>query len=425
VHCGLRDCFVSGSLLSVVAADEPKTRRARRKSTPHGTRLIARRLGVLLASILVAAVLAEVAVRIIYGARFGPRPAFFISDDLLGWKPTPNLDRTFHRPDYDFQIRTDADGYRLSALGEVDYTSELVVLCGDSYAFGWGVSTEQSMASYLDQILHDAPEGQRRAVNLGVSGYGILQSCDRLGQFFQTHPDAHVGAVLVQHSVDDPVDNHLSIGYHLGIWRTKARNRSPSGVHLFNAIDYTLHAGRERGSGAEVDPYVKDMFLAHQLRGGRILYPSRVTVAGQQVECDSLTFTTDVSAEELVARKELSRTQHDLMSASLGCIHEVCAARGVTVVHMFLSTTPDWYVQEVAELARDSAQLKKCRAVIAGHVPRQTEYTGSITNQHSGGHFTPEFNRFWAERVVGLMRAVVWNRVDASAEADSSAPEHP
>src|SRR5512132_1553295 len=106
--------------------------------------------GLVVAALVVAFVVGEVAVRLIYGAKYRPRPVFGVGDTRLGWKPGPKLDDTFYGPDYSVHIRTDADGYRLGSLGEIDYSKELVVLLGDSYGFGWGLSTDDTFASRLD-----------------------------------------------------------------------------------------------------------------------------------------------------------------------------------------------------------------------------------------------------------------------------------
>jgi len=381
-----------------------------------------------LVSMLVAAALGEAAVRVICGGKFGPRPAFIVGDNHLGWKPAPNLDDTFYGPDYDIDIRTDADGYRLGARGDVDYTKDLVVLCGDSYAFGWGVSTDQTFASYLDQLLDQESSARARVVNLGVGGYGILQSCDCLEEFFKNHPSAHVRTVLVQHCVNDPADNSRSVGYHVGMWETQNRSKPRSRLHLVNLIAYaSLMTGQNRRSQVDVQmnhPYLQDMLESYERKGRWVHYPEQAVIGNQQIKFDVANLKHDVKPEDLLARGQLSRMQSDLMFASLGCIHEACAARGVTVVHTFISTTPDWYVQEVTKLALDSAKLEQCRAVATGRVPRPEAYGGAITNDHSGGHFNGEYNRFWAKAVADVLRDVASPEADPMPGVDSTGAVH-
>jgi hypothetical protein len=362
------------------------------------------------ASILVSFVIAEFAVRIAYGDKFGSRPGFYVGDDRLGWKPAPDLDHTFYGPDFQIHIRTDAGGYRLGELGELDYTKELVVLCGDSFSFGWGVSTDQTFASYLDKYISEATNGRLRVANLGVGGYGIFQCYDRLSAFFETHPNTPIKLVLLQHSVNDAVDNYRSIGYHFGLWEIDEREKPRSRLHILNLVKYAAQLIHQSGQSREdVDanhPYVQDMLFAYERRGAPAKYPTTVRFEDRQIELDSVTMPTDISPAELIRREKLSRAHRDLMFESLNLSHKVGAAMEVSVVHLFISTTPDWYVREVTEIIRESAEFMKCPAVVVGRVPRPGEFDGQISNEHSGKHFTGEFNRFWAQEMSAVLRTL-------------------
>jgi lysophospholipase L1-like esterase len=362
-----------------------------------------------MASLAVAVVVAELAVRVIYGKKFGPRPGFYVADKRLGWKPTTNLDHTFYGPDYEIPIRTDTDGYRLGALGEVDYSNNLVVVCGDSYAFGWGVSTDETFASYLDELLYEASDGETRVVNLGVGGYGLFQSCDRLDEFFQAHPEVEVEAVIVQHTVNDAIDNCKSIGYHFEMWDIIDKHKSRSRFHLVNLVGYARQVLSQHGrakSRKETEknhPYVQDLLWAYQRQGRVIGYPVAVIVEGRRIGIDKNTLYNDWDADALMVREKMSRVQRHLTLEALHCIHKVCATYGVTTVHVFVTTTPDWYVQEVTELALESAKFREVEVVVTGPLPEPGEFDGSITTGHSGGHFNAEFNRLWAEKVAAIL----------------------
>lgn len=350
---------------------------------------------------------AEVAVRLIYEDKFGSRPGFYISDDVLGWKPNANLDHTFHGPDFRIEIRTDVDGYRLGALGEIDYRRPLVVLCGDSYTFGWGVSTHDSYASFVDEMLNAYSKGELRTVNLGVGGYGILQSCDRLIDFFNRHAESRVGLIVLQHAVNDATDNYSAIGYHLRLWKAEDRIASRSRSHLLNACRYAMAAtpgGRRAAADSTRLAYEQDLLWAYR-RTGTLLYPTRVTIGDRKLTFDTSTLRSDFSPDSLIARRALSGIQRELMFESLNCFHAVAHLHNVTVVHSFISTTPDWYVQEVAGIARRSADFSGCRAVITRALPQPEEYSGPTNNAHSGGHFNPAFNRYWAATMVEFLEA--------------------
>jgi hypothetical protein len=358
----------------------------------------------LTSSIVLCAVTAEVTVRVLYGQRFGPRPRFYEADDHLGWKPAPRLHHDFYGSDFSMKIRTDADGYRLGELGDVDYTKDLVILCGDSYSFGWGVSTEESFASHLDKSLSDASDGRVRVVNLGVGGYGILQSCDRLDDFFRRHPGAHVRLVLLQHSVNDATDNYHAIGYHLGLWKTEDVDSKGSWFHLVNLGRYLLLTRasadapvNDEGAG---DPYAQDLLWSYRRTGDIVLYPKRVTIGMRTLTFDTATLKADFSPDSLLQRKKLVPIQRDLMFESLNCIHAAAKSQGAVVVHTFIATTPEWYVHEVADLARQSANFVQCPVTITPAMPPLSEFAGPTNNAHSGRHFNPAFNEFWAARMA-------------------------
>ena len=88
------------------------------------------------------------------------------------------------------------------------------------------------------------------------------------------------------------------------------------------------------------------------------------------------------------------------MFESLNCIHAAAKSQGAVVVHTFIATTPDWYVREVADLARQSAEFVQCPVAITRAMPQLNEFAGPTNNAHSGGHFNAAFNQFWAEKMA-------------------------
>jgi|GEM_PF-6341645 len=400
-----------------------KSKRQKRKKEASGTApekarrrsfkrplLNAARVGALVvASLAVAIVASELAVRVIYGKKFGPRPGFYVGDKRLGWKPSADLNHTFYGPDYEIHIRTNADGYRLGALGEVDYSKDLVIVCGDSYAFGWGVSTDETFASYLDELMYEASDGQTRVVNLGVGGYGLFQSCDRFYRFSQAHPDVTVKAVIVQHTVNDAIDNCKALGYHFEMWETKDKRKSRSRFHLVNLVGYARQVLGQRGGAKsqketdQIHPYVQDLLWAYQRQGRVIGYPEAVIVEGRRIGIDRNTLDDDWDTDALMQREKMSRVQRELTLEALHCIHKLCAMYGATAVHVFVTTTPEWYAREVSELAIESAKFRGIEAVVTGLVPKPGEFDGPIATGHSGGHFNAEFNRLWAERMAAVL----------------------
>jgi hypothetical protein len=388
------------------AAKRSKATAKRTSPTPRhpARRSITGIIGLVLASLLIAFVAGEVAVRLIYGSKYRPRPVFGVGDVRLGWKPSPHLDDRFYGSDFSMHIRTDADGYRLGKLGPVDYSKQLVVLLGDSYAFGWGLSTDDTFASHLDALIDLETGGTMRVVNLGVGGYGVLQSVDRLEEFFRVHPDARVQAVLVQHCVNDASDNFRSLGYHLGKWEVEPVERPRSPSHLLNLVAYARmlsdgrHATQTVAQARDADG--ADILWSVQRKGAVVNLPPRSTVGGEEVLIDASALRDNLEVENATG---LTQPQRAITSGALNLLHETCAKRGIRVVHTFIATTPGWYVDEVSVLAMTSAEASGCRAMVTGTVPTEGGSGDSIRNAHSGGHFNAAFSRYWAQRMAYVL----------------------
>src|SRR6185503_7609103 len=108
-----------------------------------------------------------------FDPRFAPRTDFEVPDVDTVWANAPNLNGRYYGPDFSMEIATDSAGNRLSSLGPPQSDDRLVVLVGDSYTFGWGVSTDETFAADLDHRLV-ALNRHYRVVNLGVPGFGTL-----------------------------------------------------------------------------------------------------------------------------------------------------------------------------------------------------------------------------------------------------------
>jgi hypothetical protein len=358
-------------------------------------------IALLLAGIAVGALLCEGAIRMLYGDKFGARPGFYIGDDKLGWRPTPNLDHTFYGSDFEIDVVTDGDGYRLGALGAVDDDARLFVLSGDSFTFGWGVSTRQSYASHLDEALHAASDGEARAVNLGVGAYGLFQSFDRLGRFLVDREGANVVAILVQHSPNDPTDNFNKLGYHLEMWKTadKAKSRSP--LHVVNVVAFAreaMHSKEQAPTEGERHPYLQDMLFGYDRLGRYVPLPETVVVHDMMLSLAGLS-DADTDAELTLRRGSLTDRQRAFMAAAINIFNRMGLGAGVPVFHMAIYTSPSWYVGELEALIGQSVGVAEGAVVNWGRVPATGSYDGEVLNAHGGGHYTPELNAFWAADV--------------------------
>jgi lysophospholipase L1-like esterase len=87
-------------------------------------------------------------------------------DPELGWGPVPS--QSIIAPGLG-KISSNSLGFRSN---ELDITKKHVILLGDSVTWGYGVSDDETVSSYLEKRLGDL---NYQVDNLGVSGYGLDQ----------------------------------------------------------------------------------------------------------------------------------------------------------------------------------------------------------------------------------------------------------
>jgi hypothetical protein len=361
-------------------------------------------------SLLVSGVVAEIVLRAGTRGKFGPRPGFFVGDQEIGWKPAANLNHTYFGPDFEMQVRTDAEGYRLGELGEVDFEkSRLIILIGDSYTFGWGVGTKETFASYLDMMVSEETDGAVRVVNLGVGGYGTLQSHMRLARFLDDHPNAAVVAVVMTHSPNDPVDNVNSIGYHLGVWEVIDRQpKSRNALHLVNFADYLMSVLENKRGGSfpaqgdsTVTPFFQDVAFAFDYKLPRSL-PPEVTLNGITIDLTDLS-SDDYSKPHTRERKSMSRIQRELTRESVRSIHRLLSERSVRIVHEISASSAAWFERQMAVMLEHIVSDGD-NVTVLGAFPDAEAYGADYINAHAGKHYTPEFNAYWAAELFNILQ---------------------
>lgn len=171
-------------------------------------RRILKRLALVLGTLVVVFLVLEVALRVV-GAR--PKTAtvlssFFEYSPTCGWVGQPDVDRRFVTASFDVTVTHDADGLRSCGLkqriaADTDYEGEVVWILGDSFAWGWGVGDDDTVAA----VLNRSAKGGRIYRSLGVPGYSSLQQCLALKDRFEAgqRPDR----VLVHFVGNDPLEN--------------------------------------------------------------------------------------------------------------------------------------------------------------------------------------------------------------------------
>lgn len=131
-----------------------------------------RRLALVVAGILLALLVVEVALRGIDAVPEVANPlySFHDSDPVLGWRGRPHARLRFRRPQFDVEIAHDARGWRLADPPQPAAPARRVLVLGDSFTWGWGVPQG---AVYTDHLRRALPT--TAIDNRGVNGFGTGQ----------------------------------------------------------------------------------------------------------------------------------------------------------------------------------------------------------------------------------------------------------
>lgn len=350
----------------------------------------------------------EIFVRFYFDSKFGPRPSFWVMDQDLGWRPRPNLDHVFHGADFRTSIRTDSRGRRLGAAGEVAASSELVVTLGDSYTFGWGVDTDQTFPSYLDQKL--AALSRCRVINLGVGGYGTLQSAHRLSELaseLDGGPNENtIGAAIFMHSYNDMSDNVRFLQFLAGSTAHRTDSQNLSSWHSWNLARHAARSLWVRwnsgGTTADVPFRPVDRLTDFQLketgRTGTVTF-----LGGIRVDTAGIT-EADLDQRKTVERGYLSALQDKLLQASIDHTHCAIRDHGTYIIHSVIHTAPTWYVDALRRIVNDA---NPCGNLVdfTGRIPPPSRCERCGFNEHSGGHFNAHLNEYYADAIVELLKA--------------------
>ena len=192
------------------------------QTSPAGTRSGGRpkwpkRLGLILAGVLVGLLAAELILRVLLPTARDPylinaflddeRGKFCQYDAELGWTGRPNIEDQFVAFDCENHVQQNHHGFRGTAYPFDRTTAGRLLVLGDSYTWGYGVDEEQIFTT----ILQRQADPRLEVVNLGVSGYGTDQELllyRKLGRKFQADQ-----VLLAVTPYTDLMDNQFAVRY--------------------------------------------------------------------------------------------------------------------------------------------------------------------------------------------------------------------
>ena len=131
------------------------------------------RLGLILLGVLFALLALEVILRVTDAVPEVGSPLFSFheNDAYLGWIGKPNVRLRYHRPEFDTLVQHDAGGWRQPDPLRPQDAAERILVLGDSFTWGWGVSQGEVFTDRLQAALPPTVA----VFNRGVIGFGNAQ----------------------------------------------------------------------------------------------------------------------------------------------------------------------------------------------------------------------------------------------------------
>ena len=125
---------------------------------------------------------------------------FHESDSYLGWIGKPGVRVRYHRPEFDTLVLHDAEGWRAPDPPRPSNPARRILVLGDSFTWGWGVTQGELFTDHLQARLGPAVA----IYNRGAIGFGTAQEYLLLQrELARTKYDA----VVLMFFINDLADN--------------------------------------------------------------------------------------------------------------------------------------------------------------------------------------------------------------------------
>jgi len=223
-------------------------------------------------SILVVTAIFEIVLRLTgyYPAKMSIAPPYlFANHSKTWWTLRPNFTTTVRTPDGVVTYKINSQGIRSSCDIPQKAVTPRIFIIGDSYTFGVGVNEDMTFPIVLDNIFKQ--QGLNTTiVNLGVAGFGTLQSYERLREYAELLGVPQI--VIYMFCQNDPVDNiagKKEVVYGIRVDSHRKYKR------LLALIGYSYHASR---SIAFLFDRIYDTWFNPRIQKIRNLQATKITI---------------------------------------------------------------------------------------------------------------------------------------------------
>ncbi len=187
-----------------------------------------------------------------------PKLALYRTDANTIWRHAPNIEQHYIAPEFSIDIRLDGDGFR-SPKEPSRLDVPTVLFIGDSFTFGWGVSSGESFVDLIRQQMTGS-HPRLQFINAGVNSFAFDQQLVTLNRLLASHRPAlviqglywpHIRSLFGHRemrgtdgrlvAVSDP---SIRIDEHGVLWNRRGANRDAGDG---SAISGTAHATRTCG----------------------------------------------------------------------------------------------------------------------------------------------------------------------------------
>lgn len=132
-------------------------------------------------------------------------PGMYVADEDAGYVLSPGFRGSVQRPEFDAEFSINSRGFRGREFGaKADDVFRILVL-GDSQAFGFGVSDEETFSFQLEKCLNERQEQAFEILNGGVPGYGTI---DQLNFLRSRGPHVNPDFVILQFLSDNDFEEN-------------------------------------------------------------------------------------------------------------------------------------------------------------------------------------------------------------------------